>query len=62
MTAKIKLSKKKSEIFKEHAVVLRERRAAMSAPNAQFFTWKEAQQILANRKVENGTNKDTHAE
>ena len=39
-------------ILEEHAAILRERKAAMSAPDAQFFTWEEAQQILANRKAE----------
>lgn len=39
-------------ILEEHATILRERRTAMSAPDAQFFTWEEAQQILANRKAE----------
>ena len=38
------------EVVEEHAVVLSERRAAMSAPDAQFFTWEEAQKILSNRK------------
>ncbi len=39
-------------ILEEHAAILRERRTAMSAPDAQFFTWEEAQQILAKRKAE----------
>ena len=34
-------------ILEEHAAILKERRAAMSTPDAQFFTWEEAQQILA---------------
>ncbi len=38
------------DMLAEHAAILRERRAAMTAPDAQFFTWEEAQQILANRK------------
>lgn len=50
MTVNIKLPKKESEIIEEHAVVLSERRAAMSASDAQFFTWEEAKEILANRK------------
>ena len=37
------------EVMEEHAAILRERRAAMNAPDAQFFTWEEAQEILANR-------------
>ena len=37
------------DVLEEHSVILRERRTAMNAPNAQFFTWEEAQQILANR-------------
>jgi hypothetical protein len=44
------LPNNKPEIIEEHAVVLNERRTAMSAPDAQFFTWEEAQQVLANRK------------
>jgi hypothetical protein len=39
------------DILEEHAAILRERRTAMSASDAQFFTWEEAQHILANRKV-----------
>ena len=27
------------EVMEEHAAILRERRAAMNAPDAQFFTW-----------------------
>ena len=41
-----------NNILEEHAVILRERKVSMSAPDAQFFTWEEAQQILANRKAE----------
>ena len=37
------------DVLEEHSVVLRERRAAMNAPDAQFFTWEEAQEILTNR-------------
>jgi hypothetical protein len=60
MSIVIKLPKKESEIIEEHAAVLSERRAAMSAPDAQFFTWKEAQKKRANRKkIE---NKDNNAE
>jgi hypothetical protein len=39
------------DILAEHAAILRERRVAMTAPDAQFFTWEEAQHILANRKA-----------
>lgn len=39
------------DILEEHAAILRERRTAMTASDAQFFTWEEAQHILANRKV-----------
>ena len=39
------------DVLAEHAAILRERRIAMEAPDAQFFTWEEAQQILANRKA-----------
>ena len=60
MTVNIKLPKKESEIIEEHAVVLRERRVAMSASNAQFFTWEEAQKILKNRQKMK--NKDNNAE
>ena len=35
------------DVLEEHSVILRERRAAMNAPDAQFFTWEEAQLILA---------------
>ncbi len=38
------------DILEEHAVILRDRRSAMSASDAQFFTWEEAQNLLANRK------------
>ena len=37
------------DIIEEHAAILSERRAAMNMPDAQFFTWEEAQNILANR-------------
>ena len=40
------------DVLQEHASILRGRRTAMSAPDAQFFSWEEAQQILANRKTE----------
>jgi hypothetical protein len=60
MAIPIKLPNIKSAIIEEHAAVLHERRAAMSAPDAQFFTWEEAQQILANRKKLK--NKDNNAE
>lgn len=43
------------DTLEEHAVILRERRTAMTAPDAQFFTWEEAQKILANRKKEKQT-------
>lgn len=38
-------------VLEEHAAVLRQRREEMNAKDAQFFTWEEAQQILANRKA-----------
>ena len=38
------------DVLAEHAAILRKRRAAMSAPDAQFFTWEEAKQLLENRK------------
>jgi hypothetical protein len=41
MTKTIKSPKRKSEIIKEHAAVLLERRAAMSAPDAQFLLGKK---------------------
>lgn len=37
-------------VAEEHAMILRERRAEMDAPDAKFFTWEEAQIILSNRK------------
>lgn len=49
---KISDSSSEESILEEHAAILRERRTAMSAHDAQFFTWEEAQQILANRKAE----------
>jgi hypothetical protein len=61
MALTIKLLNKKSEIIKEHAAVLLERRAAMSAPDAQFFTWEEAQKILVNRETKS-KNKDNNVE
>jgi hypothetical protein len=39
------------DMLEEHAVILRTRRAAMTAPDAKFYTWEEAQHILANRKA-----------
>ena len=39
------------DVLEEHAAILRTRRAEMSAPDAKFFTWEEAQHILANRKA-----------
>ncbi len=38
------------EVIEEHAIILRERRTAMNSADAQFFTWEEAQQVLAKRK------------
>ena len=38
------------DIIEEHSVLLRDRRAAMNAPDAIFFTWEEAQTILNNRR------------
>jgi hypothetical protein len=35
-----------AEVLEEHAAVLKKRRAAMTAPDAQFFTWEEAQNIV----------------
>jgi hypothetical protein len=40
-----------ADVLEEHKAILKERRAAMIAPDAQFFTWEEAQEILANRKA-----------
>jgi hypothetical protein len=60
MAIPIKLSNNKSGIIEEHAIVLRERRVAMAAPDAQFFTWEEAKEILANRKKTK--NQDNNAE
>ena len=37
------------EVMEEHAIILRQRRSAMNATDAQFFTWEEAQNILQNR-------------
>ena len=39
----------------EHSIILRERRAAMNAPDAKFFTWEEAQYLLANRSKKEKT-------
>ncbi len=38
------------DVLEEHAAILRARRQALSEPNAQFFSWEEAQLMLANRK------------
>ena len=38
------------DIIEEHSAILRERRVAMNAPDATFFTWEEAQKILSNRR------------
>ncbi len=40
-----------TEIVNEHAAILRDRRTAMSAADAQFFTWEEAQAILDKRNT-----------
>ena len=39
-------------VLEEHAVILRDRRKAMQAPDAPFYTWDEAQTILVNRKAD----------
>jgi hypothetical protein len=39
------------DVLEEHAVILRKRRTDMKSPNAKFFTWEEAQTLLANRKA-----------
>ena len=39
------------DVLEEHAAILKDRRQAMADPNAQFFTWEEAQKILAERKA-----------
>jgi hypothetical protein len=44
------LSSLTDEVMEEHAAILRQRRLAMNAADAQFFTWEEAQNILKNRK------------
>jgi hypothetical protein len=44
-----------TDVLEEHARILEERYAAMNAPDAKFFTWDEAQQILANRKRQKTT-------
>ncbi len=36
--------------IEEHSIILKDRRTSMKAADAQFFTWEDAQQILANRK------------
>jgi Fungal ubiquitin-associated domain len=38
-------------VLEEHAAILRDRRKAMQAPDAQFYTWEQAQTVLANRKA-----------
>jgi hypothetical protein len=38
-------------VLEEHATILRERKKAMQASDAQFYTWEQAQTILANRKA-----------
>ena len=40
------------EIIAEHTAILKERRAAMAASDAQFFTYEEAQNILSKRGLE----------
>ena len=37
--------------IEEHSAILKDRRASMQSADAQYFTWEEAQQILANRKT-----------
>jgi hypothetical protein len=44
-----------ADVLEEHAAILEERYAAMNAPDAEFFTWEEAQKILANRKRQKAT-------
>jgi hypothetical protein len=38
-------------VLEEHAAILRDRRKAMQSPDAQFYTWEQAQTVLANRKA-----------
>jgi transposase len=47
----------KRDIAEEHAAILRQRRAEMDAPNAQFFTWEEVQLILKKSKIKKQTSK-----
>jgi hypothetical protein len=42
-------------ILEEHAVILRERKKAMQSPDAQFYTWEQAQTILAKRNADKTT-------
>jgi hypothetical protein len=35
-------------VLEEHTAILRDRRNAMQAPNAQFYSWEQAQIILVN--------------
>ncbi len=44
-----------ADVLEEHAAILEERYVAMNAPDAEFFTWEEAQKILANRKRQKAT-------
>lgn len=37
-------------VLEEHAAILQERKKAMQSPDAQFYTWEQAQSILENRK------------
>jgi hypothetical protein len=39
-------------VLEEHAAILRDRRKGMQAPDAQFYSWEQAQTILANRKAD----------
>ncbi|MEM1121354.1 MAG: hypothetical protein AAGJ18_12955 [Bacteroidota bacterium] len=39
------------EVAEEHRTILQERRKAMSAPDAKFYSWEEAQEIIAQRRT-----------
>ena len=39
-------------VSEEHTAILKERRIAMKATDAQFFSWEEAQKILSDRKTD----------
>jgi hypothetical protein len=45
-TLEIMADEVEESVLEEHAVILRDRRKAMQASDAQFYTWEQAQTLL----------------